>query len=67
MKAADAALHTFVLDLDSLVKFVEDGGLGVLDNAQFVGFLQGFERARNRLALVDHQNVRDAQRRDFGR
>jgi hypothetical protein len=65
VEAADAALDTFVLGLDSLVKFVEDGGLEVLDNAGFVGFLQGFERARNRLALVDHQNVKDAQRRDL--
>ena len=56
-----------VLELDSLVKFVEDGGLESLDNAGLVGFLQGFERARNRLALVDHQNVKDAQRRDLAK
>ena len=29
------------------------------------GYLQGFERFRNRLSLADHQAVRDAQRRDL--
>ena len=42
----------------SLVKLVEDGGLEPLDNAGLVGFLQGFERFRNRLPLVDHQASR---------
>jgi hypothetical protein len=61
--AVDAALGTFVEGLEGLVKLVEDGGLEALDDAQFMGFLQGFERARNRLSLVDHQGVKDAQRR----
>ena len=61
----DAALDTFKTGLSRLVKLVEDGGLEVLDDVQFVGFLQEFERTRNQLSLADHQGVRDAQRRDL--
>ena len=63
--AVDDALDALNVSLDHLVKLVEDGGLEVFDDAQLVGFLQGFERLRNRLPLVDHQAVRDAQRRNL--
>jgi hypothetical protein len=63
--AVHAALDTFKTGLHHLVKLVEDGGLEALDDPQFVGFLQQFERTRNQLSLVDHQSVRDAQRRDL--
>src|SRR5918997_1118602 len=63
--AVDAAPDTFRTGLRHLVKLVEDGGLEALDNTAFVGFLLEFERTRNQLALVDHQSVRDAQRRDL--
>jgi hypothetical protein len=64
-EAVDSALDTFKMGLSHLVKVVEDGGLEALDNTRFVGFLQEFERTRNQLSLVDHQSVRDAQRRDL--
>ncbi len=65
-----SALSTHALDalnvsLDHLVKLVEDGGLETFDDTQLVGFVQGFERLRNRLPLIDHQTVRDAQRRNL--
>ena len=47
------------------MKLVEDGGLEVFDDTQLVGFVHGFERLRNRLPLIDHQTVRDAQRRNL--
>jgi hypothetical protein len=61
--AVDDALDALNVGLDHLVKLVEDGGLEVLDDAQLVGFLQGFERVRNRLPLVDHRVIGDATRR----
>ncbi len=63
--AVDAAFDALNISLDHLVKLVEDGGLEVFDDTQLVGFLQGFERLRNRLPLIDHQTVRDAQRRNL--
>ena len=58
----DHALEQLVTGLDHLVKVVEDGGLDHYDNLQLVGFLQSFERFRNRLALVDHRVVADGDR-----
>ncbi len=63
--AVDAALDALNTDLDHLVKLVEDGGLETFDDTQLVEFVQGFERLRNRLPLIDHQTVRDAQRRNL--
>jgi hypothetical protein len=61
----DDALDALNTSLDHLVKLVEDGGLETFDNTQLVGFLHGFERLRNRLPLIDHQTLRDAQRRNL--
>jgi hypothetical protein len=63
--AVGNALDALNVSLDHLVKLVEDGGLETFDDTQLVGFLQGFERLRNRLPLIDHQTVRDAQRRNL--
>jgi len=61
----DLALDALSTSLDHLVKLMEDGGLEVLDDAGLVGFLQGFERLRNRLPLVDHAAVGAAVARDL--
>ena len=63
--AVDAALDTLNVSFDHLVKLVEDGGLEGLDDAGLVGFLQGFERLRNRLPLVDHAVIGAAVARDL--
>ena len=63
--AAPAALDALKDGFEQLLKVVEDGGLEPLDPAGTVGFWQGFERLRNRLALVDHQIVRDAQAKNL--
>ena len=61
----DLALDQLCTGLDHLVKLVEDGGLESLDDAGLVGFLQGFEKVRNRLPLVDHRLLGDAARRNL--
>jgi hypothetical protein len=63
--AVDAALDALEVDFGHLLKLVGDGALEGYDDAEFVGFLQRFERFRNRHALVDHQGIRDARRRDL--
>src|SRR5918998_98762 len=62
--AVDAALDALSVSVDHLVKLVDDGGLETCTEAQLVGFLQGFERVRNRLPLVDHQMINEMTRRD---
>ena len=61
--AVDHALDALELAQARLVEAVEDGGLAAYDDLGFVGFLQHFERLRNRSALVDHRVVRDAETR----
>jgi hypothetical protein len=58
------ALDQLHVSLDHLVKLVGDGGLEVLGDSQLMGFLQGFERLRNRLPLVDHAVIGAAVVRD---
>lgn len=53
----DQAVDQLAVAVDWLVKLVEDGGLELLDDPGLLRFLQGFERARNRLPLVDHVTV----------
>ena len=63
--AVDAAFDALTVGYEHLLKLVEDGGLEIYDHARLVGFLQGWERFRNRLALVDHQAVRAAQKAEL--
>ena len=61
----DDALDVLVTGVDRLLKLVDDHGLEALDDAGLVGFLQGFERLRNRMWLIDHQLIADGLRRDL--
>ena len=61
--AVEFALDGLATALDHLVKTVEDGGLDAHDQAGLVSVLQGFERVRNRMALVDHTLIADGARR----
>ena len=63
--ALDAAFDAAKVHFEHVLKLVEDGGLEAYDDTRLVGFLHQFERFRNRLPLVDHQAVKDAQRRDL--
>ena len=51
--------------LDHLIKLVEDRALETLDDTGLVGFLQGFERLRNRLPLIDHQMIKEGTARNL--
>ena len=57
MTPVDHALDQFATSLDHLVKLVDDGGLDHYDHAGLVAVMQGFERVRNRLPLVDHRLI----------
>ena len=61
------ALDQLTTGLDHLVKLVEDGGLDHYDDPGLVGFLQGFEKVRNRLPLVDHAGIVAVEARDLPR
>jgi hypothetical protein len=63
--AVDLALDALATSLDHLIKVVEDGGLDGYDNLGLIGFAQSFERIRNRLPLIDHRIIADAQRRNL--
>jgi hypothetical protein len=65
MAVVDAALDALSVSLDHLVKLVEDSGLETFNDAQLVGFQQGFERVRNRLPLVDHAVIGAVLARDL--
>ena len=62
----EQALDTLHVDLDHLIKLVEDRGLESLDDPGLVGFLQGFEKLRNRLPLIDHQMIKEGTTRGLG-
>ena len=47
------------------MKLVEDRALESLDDTGLVGFLQGFERLRNRLPLIDHQTINEGTARNL--
>ena len=59
--AADCALNGFVKALDHLVEVVDGSGLDGFEALRLVEFLQRFEQARNRTALVDHRALRVAE------
>ena len=59
----EQALDGLQVGLDHLIKLVEDRALETLDDTGLVGFLQGFERLRNRLPLIDHQMINEGAAR----
>jgi Domain of unknown function (DUF222) len=61
----DHALDQLSTSLDHLIKVVEDGGLDGYDKIGLIGFLQLFERFRNRLPLIDHRAIREAESRSL--
>ena len=60
-----AALAVFGSGLDGLLAVLDEGGLGQVDDAGVVGVMQGFERVRNRMALVDHRWIAAAESRSL--
>jgi hypothetical protein len=61
----DVALEVLSTSLDHLIKLVEDGGFDCFDNSGLLDFARCFERVRNRLPLIDHQLIADAEARQL--
>jgi Domain of unknown function (DUF222) len=61
----DAALDAFDAALDGLINTVEAGGLEHLSAAEKISFWQRFETSRNRLPLIDHRLIADAEATDL--
>ncbi|HJY46811.1 MAG TPA: DUF222 domain-containing protein [Propionibacteriaceae bacterium] len=61
----DVALTTFDAALDGLINTVEAGGLDHLSAAEKISFWQRFETSRNRLPLIDHALIADAEATDL--
>jgi hypothetical protein len=61
----DAALDEAQQALSKMIDILEAGGLDRLDAAQKVAFWQRFEIFRNRLPLVDHRLITDAEASDL--
>jgi tRNA A-37 threonylcarbamoyl transferase component Bud32 len=55
VKAVAAAMDAVLVNFDRLLQLVENGGLQQLDDRQFVEFLEGYERVRNRVRFVERQ------------
>jgi hypothetical protein len=57
----DLALDTFDAALTDLISTVESGGLDQLSAEDKVAVWQRFETLRNRLPLIDHRLIADAE------
>jgi len=60
----EEAVAGFAAALDALIDSA-DASLVCLDDAGLVGVLRGFERVRNRMAVLDHELIGECGRRDL--
>jgi Domain of unknown function (DUF222) len=63
--AMEVALDTFDTALNGLISAVESGGLDQLEAAEKVAVWQRLETLRNKLPLVDHGLIADAEASDL--
>src|SRR5688500_997858 len=61
----DVALNAFDAALDILINTIQTGGLEHLSTAEKISFWQKFETSRNRLPLIDHSLIADAEAHDL--
>jgi hypothetical protein len=61
----DVALDAFDAALHGLINTIETGGLEHLSAAEKISFWQRFETSRNRLPLIDHALIADAEATDL--
>jgi hypothetical protein len=61
----DAVLDEAQLAVSKMIDILEAGGLDQLDAPQKVAFWQRFETLRNRLPVIDHQLIADAEAADL--
>jgi hypothetical protein len=63
----EMALDTFDAALTDLINTAENSGLDQLENHEQVAVWQRFERLRNKLPLVDHRLIAQAETSDLAR
>jgi hypothetical protein len=59
----DKAVAQYTAGLDQLIKVFADDGLSSLDDAKLVSVMQDLEQQRNRIPLIDHSLIADAEAR----
>ena len=59
------AADQFATGLDQLVKVLADPSLSTLDQDRFIGVMQDLEQTRNRIPLIDHALIGDAETRNL--
>src|SRR5688500_1308917 len=61
----DNALAQYATGLDQLIKVLADDSLSTLDQARFIGLMHDIERQRNRIPLIDHALIGNAENRNL--
>jgi hypothetical protein len=61
----EVALDVLSTSLDHLIKLVDDGGFDSFDTSGLLDFARSFEKMRNRLPLIDHRIIADAEARQL--
>ena len=51
--------------LDQVIKVLADPSLSTLDQDRFIGLMQDLEQQRNRIPLIDHSLIADAEKRNL--
>ena len=59
------AADQFATGLNHLVKVLADPGLSTLDQDRFIGVMQNLEQTRNRIPLIDHALIGEAETRNL--
>ena len=59
------AADQFATGLNHLVKVLADPSLSTLDQDRFIGVMQNLEQTRNRIPLIDHALIGDAEARNL--
>jgi Domain of unknown function (DUF222)/HNH endonuclease len=59
------AADQFTTGLNQLLKVLADPSLSTLDQDRFIGVMQSLEQTRNRIPLIDHALIGDAEARNL--
>src|ERR1044072_1082407 len=59
------AADQFLTGLNDLLKVLADPSLSTLDQDRFIGVMQDLEQQRNRIPLIDHALIADAEARNL--
>src|SRR6187431_2268881 len=61
----DNALAHYAAGLDQVIKVLADPSLSTLDQDRFIGVMQNLEQTRNRIPLIDHSLIGNAEARSL--